>query len=134
MREIKFRGRRVDNGEWVVGSLVQIDFHDSVDYVKNSRIILPNGHCYDVIPETVGQSTGLHDKNGVEIYGGDIVKPFTKYTRAEEIGKVYWDEKEAGFVIKWMDDGSIMGVSEFFRKLEVIGNIYENPELLEAKP
>lgn len=128
-REIKFRGKRLDNGEWVYGSLVE--------YADGSCVIFPKealfgqaraseGHAVD--PETVGQFTNLPDRNGEEIYEGDIVE----YIGIED-GKEYWCSGEvffndayAGFRIR---DFQYMPIPlKSFTK--VIGNIYENPELL----
>lgn len=141
MREIKFRGKRIDNGEWVYGSLIQCD-------ITGKRYILPMGSdanesdkvghegclmlfTFEVIPETVGQFTGLKDKNGKEIYEGDICN----CREYECFGKVEWNNEEAGFYFCVVMEGG--GFEEehlydYVDELEVIGNIYENPELLEV--
>lgn len=79
MREILFRGKRTDNGKWVYGDLIDVKFifdknydgYDSPYYDDELGII--DGHLLEVIPETVGQYTGLTDKNGKKIFEGDIV-------------------------------------------------------------
>ena len=124
-REILFRGKRVDNGEWVYGYLVK---RPSACYigVHNpwSIIVPPNdpddrGGEYWIDPETIGQYTGLTDKNGVKIFEGDILK---------------WDEKEWGCpffeTVTWNYERFGIRHREWKNFCEVIGNIFDNPELL----
>ena len=126
MREIKFRGKSVDTSEWEYGlptySLKEDKFeiryplYDSDGYRGCSR--------YEVIPETVGQFTGMKDKNGKEIYEGDVVEAI-RYDGLVVTGVVEF--RDCSFVINtgyltiytWMD-----------YQIEVIGNIHDNPELL----
>jgi hypothetical protein len=118
-RIIKFRGKRLDNGEWVYGGYFHIDYHNSVDYVERGVIILENAHEFEVDPETVGQFTWLHDKNGKEIYEGDIVKEpeGSKY-------EIYYEAPR--FVMRCNSGDYTLQTPQY---LEVIGNVYENPEL-----
>ena len=132
MKEIKFRGNRVNNGKWVyglplysvVGAKVIIDTIQSYEDLR----------YYTVIPETVGQFTGLHDEKGKEIYEGDIVV-FEDMTSTESgywgrdcIGIVVWGEETAAFEVT----NRLSAESyEVLSDCEVIGNIHTNPELLK---
>ena len=129
MREIKFRGKRVDNGEWVYGDLLT----KVNELSKQPAIVCFNGSIIPksikVIPETVGQFTGLCDKNGKEVYEGDVVK----------LGSIYYlciiifDKPECGYAARSTKTGQCYGIgTDVKNRLEVIGNIHENPSLLEV--
>ncbi|MFS0837251.1 YopX family protein [Paenibacillus sp. 1P03SA] len=143
-RPIKFRGKRIDNGEWVYGYYVKgATRHCIVDSLAN----FPR---YDVNPETVGQYTGLRDSKrteeypeGQEIYEGDIVRYPDAYDRSSESG-YDWEETLSVGVIDWYDEEAkfdvtnreAIGLEEFWEEIdqaEVIGNIHEHPHLLEQK-
>ena len=128
IREVIFRGKRADNGEWIEGSLLGIDWCDK----PSTYSIAPNTPVsvfYSVIPETVGQYTGLTDKNGVRIFEGDIVR--TKYGR---ICKVVWFAPQLCWDLYPLESKSkAPDTYDLFKSenLEVIGNIYDNPEILK---
>lgn len=124
MREILFRGKRVDNGEWAYGDLLTCD--DEMEIYSESHG--ENGGW--VIPETVGEYTGLTDKNGVKIFEGDIIKSTTSGT----IAKVGYYPEEGAFTVLF-NAGSGYCVEYlgdiYMSTIEIIGNIYDNPELIK---
>lgn len=138
MREILFRGKRVDNGEWVEGFYVNIPEHYKQEMSGKSYIVsINNGLFMEVIPETVGEYTGLKDQNGKKIFEGDIVANY--YGRkglveffTEDIGSCGCCVPQfdgSGFKAKYKncDSGADM------RSCTIVGNIYDNPEMWEVK-
>ena len=127
MREILFRGKQIyDDGEWIIG-------HYACRYGTH-YIYFPktNPYSFDhefIIPETVGQYTGLTDKNGTKVFEGDIVK--VSYTGGFEIGTISWSNLNFRFCFNTPEGFSYgFNVSDEF---EVIGNIHDNPELIEGE-
>lgn len=136
MREILFRGKRMDNGDWVEGDLIASryispyqngELYINGTYVNGKSvdgIVWGQGSLYRIAPSTVGQYTGLKDKNGKMIFDGDIVK------RLGDKCVVKWIKEDAKFII--IGGMTKLDFSLFFAEnLEVIGNITDNPELLE---
>jgi len=139
MREIKFRG--IPNGEtaFVYGGHCEIG---------DRHFIIPADAEYDpdcggfepaifgvieVIPESVGQYTGLKDKNGAEIYEGDRLQTIADDGTRLSSFEVYWREGAASFAKK-RDDGEDFWLDQVAcQHLEVIGNVHQHPELLEQK-
>lgn len=137
-RTIKFRGKSADNGKWITGYY----YHECGNtYIVEDRQSLSETSRnvpYVVIPETVGQFTGLFDKNGKEIYEGDIISVNGKYPKLmryiddyacfclaniedldEEMDTGYWHQVSPG----WWNSSK--------RIIKVLGNIHDNPELID---
>jgi len=128
-REILFRGKSIDNGEWLYGSLCIDPYRGDAEISDHDDINLGR---YDVDPDTVGQFSGLTDKNGNKIFEGDILKVFY-YGKSKIFGVVKFGESR--FFIDDNFMGSIKAkapMSDMFSRyeFEVIGNIHDNPELL----
>lgn len=131
MREIIFRGKRKDNGKWVEGSLLkQAGEHISKDEVTPIEcwICGMRGETALIAPETVGQYTGLKDKNGTRIFEGDVIR--IEFQQDFYIGEIYWADDFLGWVVKFLDGTTpeTMELINFYntKYVEVIGNIYDN--------
>ena len=142
MREILFRGKRYDNKEWVEGGYIPFDVDSGYTYIVEpynyastlSALDLIKLNSILVIPDTVGQYTGLTDKNGKKIFEGDIVSYFNKEILNSEV--IY---KDGCFMFRF--------ISEYTQRMrqtkqepifdnvsvcgEIIGNIWDNPEILK---
>jgi len=148
MREIKFRGKIVGSNtgyyeqDWMFGDLVR-------ELKTNKTFIMDLSHVdenttltevmLEVVPETIGQYTGLKDKNGKEIYEGDILTDYESYGTNEEgleemdFYVVEWDETNAKFICRLWDET----VGDDFENcdisdLEVFGNIYEDKDRIKS--
>lgn len=124
MREILFRGKRIDNGEWVYGYLYCFyNFKRTVFQILRDRTnCIPD--AVEVIPETVGQYTGKTVKNG-KVFDGDIGKSI------DGIFLVCWDEEKSAFVMRFFDyPYATLYLEEMWDDAEIIGNIHDNPELI----
>ena len=143
MREILFRGKRKSNGEWAYGNFVRGCVDDFAYIVEFGNKELCRNYV-EVIPETVGQFTGLTDKNGKRIFEGDMIKPFD-----DEIDKMVVEFRQGQFLLcsygergymaeyGWEESGNYgcfeaEPLSSYGDDIEVIGNIHDNPELLKG--
>jgi uncharacterized phage protein (TIGR01671 family) len=138
MRDITFRGIGIESGKWYYGDLSQ-DKGVGIVFRKDGVL-----HSWYVKPETVGQYTGVKDTNGVYIYEGDILK-YSADSWEDSIMVVYYDDKEdfrwkvreIGISNKESVCDKMIPLSDFFyndfEDLEIIGNIHDNPELLNQQ-
>jgi len=117
MREIKFRGKSLASSEWVYGGIKFIEGQVFIIYKQGVQL----DFCDEVIPESVGQCTGLRDKNDNWRYNHDIIKRNTGY--------VFIDEKHL-FSLGNGNYAKAYGY-DYHKDDEIIGNIHENPELLK---
>ena len=142
MRTIKFRGKKIENGEWLYGDLVQDD--------RDCYYIYPNdcGGLYannKVNTKTIGQFTGLHDKNGKEIYEGDIVTMFANINKLSDpmlsnaepkycLTTIVYDDAAFKITFEGKPDAVLNHYSgAMVKNMEVVGNIHDNPELLKGE-
>lgn len=141
MRDIIFRGKRVDRkNEWIYGgycSKPETTYCTEEDYKRNivnmtdwglPDILTP----YEVIPDTVGQYTRIKDRNGVKIFEGDIVA-FPSRSNNEKYGVVKYSDENAKYYFEY--NNICYNLDRWFswfygNMIEVVGNIYDNPELL----
>lgn len=140
MREILFRGKSkgINRGEWIYGSFVE-------DTNLNACCIRDKSLVYELVDrETVGQYTGLTDKNGKKIFEGDIISAITLDTGKEQRAVICFgnfvdennDDEYIGFFIEF--DGIKTTITQLLmeeckNRIEIIGNIHDNPELLEVE-
>lgn len=121
MREIKFRGKRIDNGEWVYGY-----YNQTYTYEQGYRNCIFNHNVgfVEVLPETICQFTGLHDKYGKEIYEGDIVR-FDNHLQG--LSKVLYDRGQ--YTVESKNYSTALTYRIAIHTI-IVGNIHDNPEML----
>lgn len=140
-----FRGKRIDNGEWVIGNRIddgvtgQVFIHTVGNSVNESDKVGEEGClqfvAFEVAPATICQCTGLKDKNGNLIWENDIVAYWDSYStesglaEADCIGKVVWDDETISFQVT--NRLSAESYEVLGDECSVIGNVFDNPELLE---
>ena len=143
-REIIFKAKRIESGEWAEGSLIFLDVDSGYYLIKTSypgastrpvRLLIDE-HTFFVKPETICQYTGLTDKNGNKIWENDVIQEdFGNYRGAVVFGEFESNVlNNLGFSINWSDSGVYyrQDLPYWADKIEVVGNIFDNPKLLEV--
>ena len=130
MREILFRGKYAPSGMWIIGDLRQ--------YPSGAKAIKANDmmHIIEVVPDTVGQFTGLTDKNGKKIFEGDVIQAVLPATRV--LSEYSWPLQVVTFIdgaFGLYHNKNFLPLKSFAPSVtfEIIGNIHDNPELTEGK-
>lgn len=141
MREILFKAKRLDNGEWVEGSLISTEDNSGFILQSKTKAFIPKGantfcstECYEIDQTTLCQYTGLVDKNGKRIWENDILCGHLDEEYPEDITytKVFWNV--SGFHTKENHSIDIEPFDEWYTEhFEVCGNIFDNSELLEVE-
>lgn len=142
MREILFKAKSTDNGEWVEGLLIIMFGQHHIQKWRSENI------AYSIDPKTICQYTGLTDKNGKRIWENDILRysyeyPGSPWLKKEEnikyrVGAVFWQEWRGLWAVCGRGTSRAINQDVFVycrnpNRTEVIGNIFDNPELLEEK-
>ena len=134
MREILFKAKRIDNGKWVEGY-----YQKRYDLLGNEEHLIFHADSYkvweyaEIIPETLCQFAGMTDKNGKRIWESDVV--WLVYDGEEHIYQIVWDNSELDFKATNGEEnyGSNFEYLLCCDEIEVIGNIFDNPELLQEE-
>jgi uncharacterized phage protein (TIGR01671 family) len=137
MRDILFKGKRKDNGEWICGYYVKSRYYEGgtihliVDTENEYDDYDGFSLQYEIDPDTLCQYTGLTDRNGTKIFESDIVTSTEFCPDNEGYGVIQWHDDEAMFVVE--DDNCYYDFDHIFGgELEVIGNVFDNPELIRG--
>jgi uncharacterized phage protein (TIGR01671 family) len=132
MREILFKAKRIDNSEWVEGYVVRKHGLYFIYSIVNSESCRQNN--YEIIPETLCQFTGLCDKNGNKIWENDILMTHLDESYPENVTYETVEWNVAGWVGRETDSIGRQYLDKFdLEHYEVVGNIFDNPELLQEE-
>ena len=128
MRDILFRGKRKDNSEWVYGNYAVTDNNEKQHFIFKNKAFE-----FEVVPETVGQYTRMNDKNGKKIFEGDKLREY----HPEQDVIIEWSDGSFGFRRANKPKDCVYSTIRYMQnamsRLKIIGNIYDNTELLKVK-
>lgn len=133
MREILFKARRIDNGEWVVGQYVNTCYPGKDKETGHFIVVYPNEY-HEIYTSTICQFTGLCDKNGNRIWENDILMAHLDESYPEDVTYETVEWNVAGWVTHEAGSTDREYLDEFDTEyFEVVGNIFDNPELLQEE-